>query len=367
MAHKQDSTLIHCSSCGEDYSATYKFCPFCGGYNAPPANAPAAPVAQAKQAAPKAEQPKQETPRQEPHKHTAPKQAAPRHENYEFDGQDVFDQPDDDNPAGRGGKRLASGGAQRPTPPPPVNWPRLITFLCSLVILAAALVILFRFFYPHLRQVSNPNASDAPSQTVSADPNASAAADEDGLNSVSLDTANITLQAEQSHPLTLVFDPVDWKGTVIWSSSDETCATVNEEGVVTNVNTSGSQRRAVITATVGSQTVTCTVYCQSASSSNPVVTAEPVTTPTPEPVETQQPAQTGGDIADGSKGVIANASGGLRVRSGPGTSYDAQASLNDGDPITVVSYAGDAWHEITYAGSNGSETGYIMGEYISVN
>ena len=30
------NSLIHCAVCGEDYSATYKRCPFCGAKNAPP-------------------------------------------------------------------------------------------------------------------------------------------------------------------------------------------------------------------------------------------------------------------------------------------------------------------------------------------
>lgn len=375
MAHQQNPALIHCSTCGEDYSATYKFCPFCGGYNEPPeptqnadAEAPVAPTATPKQsAAPKQSAPKQSAapkqssaPKQSATpKQSAPKQSAPQPQKYEFDGQDVFDQPESETPAGKGGKRLASGGAQRPTPPPPINWPRLITFLCSLVIIAAALVIVFTVLYPHLRQVSNPNATDAPAVTATVSP--SGAGTEDGLTGMSLDTVDLTLQAEQSHSLTLTFDPVDWNGTVTWTSSDETCATVNEDGVVTNVNTSGTQRRAIITATAGTQTVTCTVYCQSGTVSTP----KPVVTAQPEP---SQSVETGtGDIANGSKGVIINASSGLRVRSGPGTSYDVAASLSNGDPITVVSYAGDGWYEITYAGSNGTKTGYIMGEYISAN
>ena len=32
------NSLIHCAVCGEDYSATYKRCPFCGAKNAPPAD-----------------------------------------------------------------------------------------------------------------------------------------------------------------------------------------------------------------------------------------------------------------------------------------------------------------------------------------
>lgn len=363
MAHQQKSALIHCSTCGEDYSATYKFCPFCGGYNAPPEpaqeveEAPVAPAATPKQSAAPQQSaaPKQSAPTKRP----APKQSAPQPQKYEFDGQDVFDQPEGDHAGGKGGKRLANGGSQRPTPPPPINWPRLITFLCSLVIIAATLVIVFTVFYPHLRQVSNPNASDAPAVTATVSP--SDAGTEDGLDGMSLDTVDLTLQAQQSHALTLTFDPVDWKGDVTWSSSDETCATVNEDGVVTNVNTSGSQRRAIITASAGNQTVTCTVYCQSGTASTP----KPVMTAKPEP---SKPVESGsGDIADGSKGVITNASSGLRVRTGPGTSYDVAASLSNGDPITVVSYAGDGWYKISYAGSNGTKTGYIMGEYISAN
>ena len=321
MARKQD-TIVHCPSCGEDYSATYKFCPFCGGRGTAPAS-----------------------------------NAAGAQQGYEFDGQDVFDHPNA-NPGGKGGKRLAAGGGQRPTPPPPINWPRLITFLCSLVIIAAALVMVFTVVYPHLRGTDADTAA-SPSQSVSQEPGTSATASADGLVGMSLDTVDLTLQAQQSHALTLTFDPVDWEGTVTWTSSDETCATVNEDGVVTNVNSSGSQRRAVITATTGSHTVTCTVYCQSSAPVTPAP-ATPSPTPPPEPTQT-------GDIANGSKGSIVNASTGLRVRSGPGTSYDVLASLKNGDSVTVVSYAGDGWYEIKYAGSNGTKTGYIMGEYISVD
>ena len=320
MARKQDTNMVHCSSCGEDYSATYRFCPFCGGRNAP-----AAPASGAKASS----------------------------EEYQFDGQDVFDQPDA-SPAGKGGKRLAGTGAQRPTPPPPINWPRLITFLCSLVIIAAALVMVFTVVYPHLRGASNPDAAVSPSLSASQDPNVSATVGPDGLKGMTLDTVDLTLQSQQSHALVLTFDPVDWEGTVTWSSSDETCATVNEEGVVTNVNASGSQRRVVITATTGSQTVTCTVYCQSTAPVTPAPTAEPTPEPTPE----------SGDIPNGSTGTIMNAANGLRVRSGPGTSYDVLASLKNGDSITVVSYAGDNWYEIRYSST---KIGYIMGDYINAN
>lgn len=320
MAHKQDPNLVHCASCGEDYSASYKACPFCGSPNTP-----------------------------------SPRAAASHQGNYEFDGQDVFDQPDS-QPTAKGGKRLQGASGQAPTPPPPINWPRLITFLCSLVIIAAALVMVFTVVYPHLRDVTNPDAN--PSASVSVSPTATLSPD--GLAGMTLDTTDITLQPQQTHTLTVTFDPADWEGTVSWSSSDETCATVDENGVVTNVNTSGTQRRAVITATAGGQTVTCTVYCQPS-------TAAVTPAPTTEPQPTSTPTSESGTISNGSEGSIMNAAGGLRVRSGPGTSYDVLASLKNGDPITVVSYAGDNWYEIEFNGSNGTKTGYIMGDYINAN
>ena len=234
MAHKQDPNLVHCASCGEDYSASYKACPFCGSPNTP-----------------------------------SPRAAASHQGNYEFDGQDVFDQPDS-QPTAKGGKRLQGASGQAPTPPPPINWPRLITFLCSLVIIAAALVMVFTVVYPHLRDVTNPDAN--PSASVSVSPTATLSPE--GLACMTLDTTDITLQPQKTHTLTVTFDPADWEGTVTWTSSDETCATVDENGVVTNVNTAGTQRRAVITATAGGQTVTCTVYCQPSTAA---VTPAPTT------------------------------------------------------------------------------------------
>ena len=36
MAPKpSQDTLIHCEACGEDYSSTYRSCPFCGARNDP--------------------------------------------------------------------------------------------------------------------------------------------------------------------------------------------------------------------------------------------------------------------------------------------------------------------------------------------
>ena len=142
-------------------------------------------------------------------------------------------------------------------------------------------------------------------------------------------------------------------GTVTWTSSDESVATVDSTGLVTNVNASQTTGQATITVTAGGLTAQCAVSCSGVEA--PVASDPPVAT-------TQPPS---GGLTPGAATII-NASGGVRVRSGPGTSYEILASLFNGNSITVVSDAGDGWYEITFVGSGGEETtGYIMGDYIS--
>lgn len=368
MARKANpETLIHCDACGEDYSATYKRCPFCGEQSDAPAPAPR-PQAQSQ---------------------------SDYDDGYVFEGQDIFDREDEPARApSKGGKRLAGNagrrsapaassprggdGPKRGTPPPPVNWPRLITFLCSLVIIAAALVIVFTVLYPKLHKdpapagsqevtTSQQPSSEVPSALPSDDPENSDEPDPSqdvtaqpsqgvsGLTEITLDTYDFTLQAGKSHTLKATFQPSDWEGTVTWSSSDESCATVDANGKVVNVNTTGNMRRVTITASAGGVSVECVVYCVGTSSSDP--------SPSP-----STGGSSSGSLTPGATGTIVNASGGLRVRSGPGTTYEVLATITNGSQVTIVSNAGGGWYEITYAGAGGVATkGYIMGEYISVS
>ena len=341
-------TLIHCESCGEDYSATYKRCPFCG------------------------EKPGGWTTA------SLPRMDDPEQDDYVFEGEDLFDDVEDrpSRPARpRGGKRLAQDtGRSSVGAPGPINWPRLITFLCSLVIVAAALVIVFAYIYP---KIHNPDSN------VSADPNNSGAAvspppsgilpssdpvvsnslpgssaspsnqpssgPDDTVAGLTLNKDDITLSANETFTFEAAVTPADWAGTVTWSSSNPDVATVSSDGTVTNVNTGSTLLRVTITATAGNQTATASVYCRGGSSGS-----APSTSP-------------GGTPTTGNA-TITGADSGLRVRSGPGTSYEILASLNNGDDIVVVADAGDGWYEITFAGSGGKDvTGYIMGEYISMS
>ncbi len=370
MARKDIGALIHCDVCGEDYSATYKRCPFCGG------------------------QQKYDEPdlRDE-----VDEDEADEEDGYVFDGQDAFDDDydmDERAAHSRGGKRLAHGGGRRRPrsggssgggPVPPINWPRLITFLCSLVIIVAALVIVFTVIYPKLHSDPKPSNSvpTVPSETVPSQPvsqestepgvSAEPSADVNPLAGMTLSSYDFTLwpigdkDGKDKYTLRVTFDPADWEGEVTFTSNDESIATVDANGLVSNTNTSSSLRRAIITVTAGGQSAECVVYCRGGGtgSTQPpeVVTPTPTPSVEPTPSASASTAPSGG-LKPGA-GVVVNAGGGVRVRSGPGTSYEVLGSLFNGSSVTVVSDAGDGWYEITYWGRNGKETGYMMGDYIS--
>lgn len=395
-------TLIHCDACGEDYSSTYRRCPFCGARN-DPRRAPA----------PRSEEEPYYDDYQDAHASPAvrPGRGEEMDDGYVFDGQDAFDDEDYDGeyydaPRPKGGKRLAprqGGGIDLP----PINWPRLITFLCSLVIIVAALVIVFTFIYPKLRgNTDNDNKKDPdsvnsvdvvtpPSQdpasiitanpavpsteetpapvdpgTVATDPPAPVQPEVTGItltsNGVALAANDITLLVGESAQMGAVISPAGWSGPVTWTSSNPEWITVSEDGLITNVNNTGAFHNAFVTVTAGGVTVRCEVRVRSVQS-NPSATQPPASqAPSNDPPASQAPSS-GGNPTVGRPGTIVNAEGGLRVRSGPGTTYEVLASLQNGNSINVVEDAGGGWYKITFIGSGQTMTGYIMGEYISTN
>ena len=361
MAYKPSpNSLIHCSQCGEDYSATYKRCPFCGGRNAPPS-------------APDSRQ---------------PASSADPDDTYVFDGQDLFDDREEEDYASvrpKGGKRLADKPMSNPfAANADINWPRLITFVCSLVIIVAAMVIVFTVVYPQLRGDPAADGSQSPSSPASdpgsdvtqpvgpsdSDPGTDVTdpgvvptidvppVDPNGLTSISFKGAHdddFTLQPGGSHTITLNFDPAGWSGTVTWTSSDTNYATVDANGKVTNVNTTDRLRSVTITVTAAGLTLESKVYCRGVAASEP---------PASDPPASQPPSGPGG-VTVGRQGTIVNATGGLNVRSGPGTSYARIGSLFNGSIVNVLEDAGNGWYKISFAGNNGATEGYIMGDYIS--
>ena len=374
MANKlSPNSLIHCAECGEDYSATYRRCPFCGAKNAPRRTGPGRPAS-----------------------------GADLEDTYVFDGQELFDGEGDEDytPANsRGGKRLAEKPMSNPFANADINWPRVITFICSLVIIVAAMIIVFTVIYPQLRGNPTADNSQNPSfsatdpageNTGSADPSAAVTgpASTDpvteptaavpptspaGLMSISFNRANdvdFTLTPGESHTIILSFTPASWSGAVTWTSTDTTVATVDANGKVTNVNTSGTLRSAVITATADGLSLESKVYCQGAAATQPPATEPPATQPpVTSPPATQAPSGSGG-VTVGKAGVIVNVPYGVYIRSSPTVSGDGDnriASLFNGDPITVLADAGNGWYKISFAGMSGTEEGYVMGDFISTD
>ena len=365
--------LIHCDACGEDYSSTYRRCPFCGERN-------------------------------DPRRAVRDSVPSARDENdqddtYVFDGQDAFDDDLDDEeyyaPKPKAGKRLAPKQGGHSVDLPPINWPRLITFLCSLVIIVAALIIVFTVIYPQLHGKKNPGPDSSQSQPpASVEPSASLS------GTVTLPTAPVdptpdlppvdttpvqptltgmtlygsdgrlaedfTLWVGESYQLAPKFTPADWAGTVTWTSSNPEWVSVSATGLVANVNNSGAFHNVYITASADGVSVQCVVRAQAQRRDGSTQTPAPVVS-NPPAVTTQAPNTTTGPAA-GRTGTIVGADGGLRVRPDPSTSNPPIATLLNGNTVTVVADAGNGWYQISFAGSGGATmTGYIRGEYISSN
>lgn len=367
-AKPSHDTLIHCEACGEDYSSTYRRCPFCGARNDPrrvtPRNDPASssryvPV-------PPPAKPAGQRSREEELDDT-----------YIFDGQDAFDEEPEEEyyaPRPKGGKRLApkQGGVELP----PVNWPRLITFLCSLVIIVAALIIVFTFIYPKLHgTVDKPGESAGVSAAPSAPVNP---------------TPDLPVTDQPTQPV----DPVTPPPTAP-ATEPPTRATVVNASVGLRVRSGPGTSYQVLDSVYNGKAInvlapaengwynisytksdgtTVTGYIMgdyistiagSGAATQPPATNPPATNP---PVIATQAPSTGGGPTVGRAGTIVNADGGLNVRPDPSRSNPAIASLVNGDHVQVVSDAGGGWYEITFIGRGGSTMrGYVMGEYISTN
>ncbi len=357
MARKNNTEeLIHCNVCGEDYSPTYRRCPFCG---------------ERMDVRPAAEE------------------EDDFNDGYVFDGQALFDDDPEEPAPNKGGKRLAGSAPKKAAPkksapakssdkhydaPPAMNWGRVITMAISLVIIIAALIIVFTVIYPKIHNGDNPGNNDVntPPGTSNVDPAPDNSGDsstpptgestppvEAPLNGLTLSTYDFTLWYGQNHTIEVTLDPADWDGQLTWSSSNTEYAKVDSNGTVTNVNESSSLRRVVITVSGGGVTQECVVYCRgngTSSDAGDVNTDEPVNTG----------SGTSGELTPGSTAYITGASSGLNVRSGPGTTYNILASLVNGNEVKILEDAGSGWYKISFIGSNGVATaGYVKGDYIT--
>ena len=138
-------------------------------------------------------------------------------------------------------------------------------------------------------------------------------------------------------------------GTYTWSSSDDGIASVDESGNVVAI----SAGQATLTVTDGTGKGTCDVIVKAAAGSDSTGTSGSGT------------SSSGGTLKAGAA-VVVNGGGGVFVRSGPGTSYEALATVSNGDAIQIVESAGDGWYKITFSGIGGATTtGYMKGDYLA--
>lgn len=141
-------------------------------------------------------------------------------------------------------------------------------------------------------------------------------------------------------------------GSYTWASEDEGVASVDQSGKVTAI----SRGTVNIVVSDGSKKGVCIVRCNVSGSA-------PATTPTTPSTPTTTPTTSG--LKAGAATVV-NGGNGVFVRSGPGTSYEALATVPNGADIQIVESAGDGWYKITFSDVGGaSATGYMKGDFLA--
>lgn len=220
--------MIHCEYCGEDYSSTYKHCPFCDEI-----------------------------------------------EQQDYDDQGAYE---DEAPRPRGGKRLVTntrGGGYGGSPSPL----RIVGIVISLALIIAAVIIVVSIIMPLVSKGhaepgtslppedsapvvesetpgpvdSEPPAVESPENTVPADQTATG---------FTLDQKEFSFSDRYPDPITVkvTFIPAGTTGTITWTSSAPTVVAVDENGVVSHGTVRGS---ATITASMpGAADQTILVYNQ---------------------------------------------------------------------------------------------------------
>ena len=245
-------TMIHCDRCGEDYSSTYKRCPFCEEMDY-----------EAQQARYEDED---------------------EYEDGWYEGEDDYE---DDAPPRRGGRHLAGGhtprrgGGYGGGP----SLPGIIAKVVSVALIIAAAIIVITIIMPLVSKgnaepgSSLPPESEPPvteSQTPgtedttppveeSVQPSAQPTPEVPEGQTATGFTLNYTefsFSDRYPDPVTLraTFIPAGTTGTITWTSSDPSVASVDANGRVSHGSVRG---RATITASMpGAADQTCTVLNQ---------------------------------------------------------------------------------------------------------
>lgn len=194
--------VIRCENCGEDYSVTYKRCPFCD------------------------ERPIR---------------------------------------GGVSGKRVANtrgGGYGRPVNP--IQIAGLVVSL-ALIVAALFIVFRFvgaPLFGGKKPPVSSQGSSQSTGQTSSQPGGSSNPVTPPEVQSITLNNADVPLEHGGTYQFTANLLPAGATGQVTWSVSDSTVATVDATGLVTNINAGASDVKITVTAACGDLSAQTSVTCK---------------------------------------------------------------------------------------------------------
>ena len=325
------SDVIRCEFCGEDYSVTYRHCPFCDDMAGSAGRT-----------------------------------------------------------GGRGGKRVATnkrGGGYGGTIQPV----QIIGIALSVILIIAAAYIVYTVISPLFgggkdpvysqsgeqssvstsqpgASQSQPDVSGSQPDISQPDPSGSTPQVPDPSTSsgvvtpivsataITLNKTDVTLAPNEIYRLQATVTPADSDDTVVWTSSNEAAAKVAQDGSVTNVHTGNGQVQVTITAKAGNVTATCVVRCKPGSTGGNTGNTGNANT-----------GSEGTATAISGTGVVTGTATGLFVRKGPGSNYEAQDTAENGAELTLLEDTGTGWYKVSYTGLGGkTTTGYVSKDYIKV-
>ncbi len=186
---------------------------------------------------------------------------------------------------------------------------------------------------------------------------------------ISLDRTDLVLLYNEVVQLEATLSPTDSTGTLVWSTSDSTIATVSQEGVVTNVYEGIGQPSVTITATCGTLSVSATIRCRPEGDTTVDEEEDDTitfpTTPDVEEEDTTEDTTTQDTVVvpqDAPTATVSGASA-LNLRTGPGTSFAVVTTLSEGTALSILSTL-DGWYQVAVEKSGTLISGYVSANYI---
>ncbi len=325
--------IIQCPNCKEEYSTTYRRCPFCNDGSRGSARSAAAGAAASRSSAPRrsGEEPRERRTDGE----------------RRSDGERRRSSQSTESRGRRVARTTRGGGYGKPA-----YLNQIIFFAVTLSLIIAACVVVGKVIGPLLGRDTDKEVESSVSTSVDEQeditpdvvitPEVVEPEPVSTVVAIGLSASDVTLGAGESFTLNATLSPADATDTIIWTT-DSSAATVSLAGLVTNTNTGSGSVAVTVTATVGDVSASCIVRCKSSSASSSASTT-------------------------GTGNATVVASSGLNIRSGPSTDDAIIASLENGSAVTVVSTPATGWYEISYYNASGTlQTGYASSSYITVN